>query len=307
MAEVNVPLDAAGARLDAWLTGAVPGLSRSRWQALIRDERVAVDGRPCRPSTMLHGGECIQYRIPPPEPVALEPEAIALDVLYEDSALIAVNKPPGLVVHPAPGHTRGTLVHALLHHCGDLAGVGGQLRPGIVHRLDKDTSGVLVAAKTEPAMLSLAGQFKDRRVRKEYLALVAGVPVPAAGTIDTLIARSERHRKKMDVHPTRGKRALTHYRVEHAYPGAALVRLHIETGRTHQIRVHMAHIGHPVLGDALYGGRRREGMPRPLRQMLHAEVLAFLHPLTGEPLSITAPWPDDLRLLIRQLAHDAHA
>lgn len=302
MAEITAPPDAAGTRLDAWLAAAAaPGLSRSRWQSLILDRQVTVDGRPCRPRTLLRGGDHIQYHIPPAEPVRLEPEPIELDVLFEDEALIAVNKAPGLVVHPAPGHARGTLVHALLHHCGDLTGVGGELRPGIVHRLDKDTSGVLVAAKTQLAMQSLTEQFKQRRVRKQYLALVAGVPVPPVGDVDTLIARSDRHRKKMAVHPTRGKRARTHYRVERAYADAALLRLLIETGRTHQIRVHMAYLGHPVLGDPLYGGRRRGQNPRPPRQMLHAVSLDLTHPLSGKPLSLNAPWPEDLQTLIHQL------
>lgn len=293
MPERIVPLDAEGSRLDAWLAGAVPGRSRARWQDLIRKHHVTVDGQPCRPRTRLRGGERVAYVIPPAEPVLLEPEPIQLDILFEDRELIAVNKPAGLVVHPAPGHARGTLVHALLYHCGDLTGVGGELRPGIVHRLDKDTSGVLVAAKTEHSLLGLADQFKNRSVRKQYVALVAGIPSPASGTIETLISRSEHHRKKMDVHPTRGKPAITHYSVESPFPGASLVRLRIETGRTHQIRVHLAHLGHPVLGDPLYGVRRRGLEPRPARQMLHAESLSLRHPTSDAPLVFLAPWPDD--------------
>lgn len=301
MAKFIVPHDAAGLRLDQWLTRSVPGLSRSRWQALIREGHVRVDGDLRRPAHEVRGGETVEYLIPPAEPLDLEAEDIPLDIVYEDEHLIAVNKAPGMVVHPAPGHAAGTLVHALLHHCQRLRGIGGTLRPGIVHRLDKDTSGVLIAAKDEPALHGLQVQFKHRRVEKEYLAIVRGVPAPASGTIHTLIGRSEHYRKKMDVCVGRGKPAITHYEVIEAFDDASWLRVRIDTGRTHQIRVHLAHLGHPVLGDPLYGGRRKGMSPRAHRQMLHAARLALTHPLTGEPLILEASLPADMRSLLAEL------
>ncbi len=298
MSKLQVPQDAAGARLDAWLAQTVPGHSRGRWQALIKGGHVTLDGEVRKPGHLLRGGEDLRYEIPDAEPIELEPEDIALDVLFEDAAMIAINKPPGLVVHPAPGHATGTLVQALLHHCGDLTGVGGELRPGIVHRLDKDTSGVIVAAKTQDAMTSLTHQFKQREVKKKYLALVKGVPRPASGTIETQIGRSQSHRKKMSTSPRAGRDSVSHFEVIEAFGDAALVAVRIETGRTHQIRVHMAHIGHPVLGDPLYGGRKHNIQPAPTRQMLHAETLELAHPLTGSPLVLTTPPPEDFQALL---------
>jgi 23S rRNA pseudouridine1911/1915/1917 synthase len=231
-------------------------------------------------------------RIPPPTVTELMPEAIPLDVLYEDSDIIIVNKQAGLVVHPAAGHSSGTLVNALLYHCHDLGGIGGDLRPGIVHRLDKDTSGALVAAKHETALNGLIEQFKAGRVEKEYRALVLGIPTPPSGTIETLIGRSRNDRKKMSAHPPVGRQAVTHYETIRRWVDAALLSVRIETGRTHQIRVHMRHIGHPVLGDSQYGSRQAARMAP--RQMLHAFRLAFAHPVSGVPVSVTAAFPDDM-------------
>jgi 23S rRNA pseudouridine1911/1915/1917 synthase len=274
------------------------GVSRSRVQALIRQGHVAVAGRRAVAHLRTAPGLEADVRMPAPEPSDLTPEDIPLDVLFEDSDVLALNKPPGLVVHPAAGHRTGTLVNGLLHHCRDLAGVGGERRPGLVHRLDKDTSGVLVVAKNQAAMDSLAAQFRAAEVRKEYVALVRGVPA-SGGRIETLIGRSPRDRKKMSARPARGRRAVTHYEVAETFGDASRLRVRIETGRTHQIRVHLAHIGHPVLGDRQYGGSgarlsQTAGRPAAPRQMLHAEALAFRHPRTGREMRVTAPLPRDM-------------
>ena len=299
---LRVPPEAAGSRLDAWLSRAQPALSRAGWQRLLRRGAATVDGKAMKPSHVLAGGETVVYTIPEPEPALPLPEPIPLDILYEDRDLIAVNKPPGLVVHPAPGHASGTLVNALLHHCRDLAGVGGERRPGIVHRLDRDTSGVIVAAKHDAALQALQRQFKDRTVKKTYLAVVVGHPDPATGRIETLIGRSEHDRKRMSTSPARGRTAVTLYETEKRYPGATLLKVRIETGRTHQIRVHMAHLGHPVAGDRQYGGRRADpALEPPARQLLHAHELVLLHPVTAAPLSFVAPMPDDMRTYLQGL------
>ncbi|HNR93393.1 MAG TPA: RluA family pseudouridine synthase [Kiritimatiellia bacterium] len=290
----------AGMRLDAWLARTLPGCSRSRWQQLIRDGHVKIGGSPCKPQHALAAGEEIEYEIPAAKPVTVEAEDIALDVLFEDRDIIVINKPAGLVVHPAPGNYTGTLVNALLHHCRDLEGIGGELRPGIVHRLDKDTSGVMVAAKNERAMQFLVNAFKNRQVHKEYLALVAGRMERISGTISTLIGRSRGDRKKMSVRPASGGReAVSHYRVEEQFAGAALLRITLETGRTHQIRVHVAHIGHPVIGDRKYG--RAGNLLDARRQMLHAETLTLPHPVTREPMKFHAPVPEDMQSLLNRL------
>lgn len=288
--------DVAGLRLDAWLSQAETGVSRAGWQRLIRRGAVEVDGEPRKPSYILAGSETVTYALPAPAPAAPAAEPISLEVLFEDGDLIVVNKPPGLVVHPAPGHDSGTLVNALLYHCRDLAGIGGELRPGIVHRLDRDTSGVIVAAKHDAAMLGLQRQFRNHKVRKEYLAVVRGHPDPASGRIETLIGRSQHDRKRMSASPARGRTAITHYETAECHPGAALLKVSIETGRTHQIRVHMAHIGHPVAGDRQYGGRRAgQAEGEPSRQLLHAHVLGFRHPVSDTPMELVAPMPDDMR------------
>jgi 23S rRNA pseudouridine1911/1915/1917 synthase len=244
----------------------------------------------------------ITYVLPPPRDAEPEPEAIPFHVLYEDEDLIAVDKPPGMVVHPAPGNERGTLVNALLHHCDDLQGIGGERRPGIVHRIDKETSGVLVVAKNDATMHALQEQFQSRSVRKEYVALVWGCPEPEQGTIEAAIHRDPHHRTRMAVAATGGRRAVSHYQLMERFAETSLVRVWIETGRTHQIRVHMAHLGYPVVGDKVYGGVRRRHPLQAPRQMLHAEVLQIRHPRGGELLLLEAPWPQDLRDLLAEIS-----
>ena len=302
MPELVIDADGAGARLDVALGRVRPELSRARWQQLIREGRVLVNGRASKPSQVVKGGDAVCYDIPPPAPVSVAPEALPLEILYEDGSILVLSKPPGMVVHPAPGHSGGTLVNALLHHCRDLSGIGGELRPGIVHRLDRDTSGVMVVAKTEAAQRNLAGQFKGRTVRKFYQALVWGHPRPSDGTIETLVGRSTGNRKKMSARPRAGRPAVTHYTVAQAYSGVSLLDVRIETGRTHQIRVHLAHIGYPVVGDRTYGRGKRPELPAPaLRQMLHARTLSFTHPDTGQSLEFEAPLPPDFRSLLSAL------
>ena len=301
----TVPDVPAGTRLDQWLTGVLPDRSRARIQQLIRSGHIQLNGAACKAHHPVHVGDSVSVTIPAPAPVELQPEAIPLDVLLEDEAILVLNKPAGLVVHPAAGHDSGTLVNALLHHCPDLPGIGGEQRPGIVHRLDRDTSGVMVVAKTEAAMQSLTSQFKDRHVRKQYIALVRGKLIPESGRIETLIGRHPHDRKKMSAQIEHGRNAVTHYTTRESFADeASLLDITIETGRTHQIRVHMAHLGHPVLGDRDYGRAHTltGGVPVP-RQMLHAARLAFTHPVNGHPVDCTAPLPDDLQTLLTHLRH----
>jgi len=302
-----VPGNAVSTRLDIWLTrqaraGRELALSRARLQALIHAGRVTVNGLKVKERHKIRPGDIVKLVIPPPVATALIPEAIRLDILHEDADLLVLNKPAGLVVHPAAGHASGTLVNALLYHCGSLAAIGGEQRPGIVHRLDRDTSGIMVAAKSDRALAGLMNQFKQRTIRKEYVALVWGRPVPAKGTIETLIGRHRVDRKKMSARPRTGRAAVTHYELSECLGNISLLRIRLETGRTHQIRVHMAHRGFPVVGDAQYGGRARHTLPLPAaRQMLHAEKLAFTHPVTGRPMAFSAPWPDDFNALVAAL------
>ncbi len=291
--------EAAGLRLDQFLRRELPGHSRAFLQKLIEQGDVRVNGQPSKPSHAVRAGDEIDIEIPPPRPLEARPEDIPLDVLFEDSDLIVVNKPAGLVVHPAAGNQEHTLVNALLHHCrGGLAGIGGVERPGIVHRLDKGTSGCLVVAKTDFAHQALVAQFKSRGVKKIYRAVCWGKLERPSGRIDTVIGRSERDRKKMSARVARGRQAVTDYRVLKQFADFALVELHIHTGRTHQIRVHMAHIGHPVVGDATYGHKSGIGSPKPkiavARMMLHAYKLGFTHPRTQEFVEFTAPVPEDM-------------
>ena len=294
-------------RLDARLAAIHPAISRSRWKQLIEEGHVALNGKPIlKTNTALSPGDELRCVLPDPAPVGLVATDIPLDILYEDADLIVLNKPAGLVVHPAPGHAADTLVNALLHHCADLQGIGGELRPGIVHRLDKDTSGVLVVAKNEAAVANLVAQFSAHTVEKEYLALVWGAPKKSSGIIDLPIGRHPVHRKKMAV-TEKGRPAVTRYETLAAGPLAALLRVRIETGRTHQIRVHLAHLGHPVVGDATYG-RARHGLPEGLslpRQMLHARLLKIAHPRDGRPLEFTAPPPPDFLAAQQRLAGGA--
>lgn len=292
--------DQSGQRLDAWLADNESDRSRGRWQALIKAGHVSVNGRGTKPNHKLRAGDRIAWVFPEPVSTETLPEDIPLDVLYEDDQLIAIHKPAGLVVHPAAGHERGTLVNALLHHCGDLAGIGGKKRPGIVHRLDKDTSGVIVVAKTEAAMNELARQFKERETQKEYMAIVRGVPQPSSGRIETTIGRHPVLRKKMAANVKRGRRAISIYQLEESFSDAALLRVRIETGRTHQIRVHMAHLKHPILGDNTYA-RRRPGDLWPARQMLHAARLHITHPISRNRMSFRAPLPEDMQRALAEL------
>ncbi len=306
---------AAGTRLDVYLASVCTDLSRSRIQKLIEEGAARIAGQSAKRSHVVRGGDAVEIEVPEPRPVAIDAENIPLDVLYEDEHLLAINKPAGLVVHPSPGHDAGTLVNALLYHVKDLAGVGGELRPGIVHRLDRGTSGLLLVAKSDLAHASLSRQMKKRAIRKEYLALVAGVPKVRKGEVALPIGRDPRDRKKMKAfrptaEPTVSAReARTLYEIERDWfaLGLTLLRCRLVTGRTHQIRVHLAATGLPVVGDPVYGRPRYDrvkdaalkkklmGFPR---QALHAERITFRHPATNEPMEIVAPVPADLSDLI---------
>lgn len=297
---LNIAGEAQGQRLDAYLAGQYPEFSRSYLQNLIRNGAVLVNGQQVKTGYSLLSGDVVTMEIADAVSMKAEPEDIALDIVYEDSDIIVVNKPQGMVVHPAAGHIEGTLVNALLHHCGDLSGINGVIRPGIVHRIDKDTSGLLVAAKNDAAHLGLTAQWAGHNITRVYHALVHDVVAEDRGTIDAPIGRHPRDRKKMTVEPNKGKDAITHYRVldRFAVANTSYLQLTLETGRTHQIRVHMAHLGHPVLGDPLYG-RRKE--PYALAgQALHAKVLGFNHPLSGEYLEFDSPLPQYFEQLLVQ-------
>lgn len=294
-----------GHRLDKVLhnNSHLADLSRSRIQKLIKDGYVQVNDRKVKLSYKLHEKDHISVTIPSPKELLLQPQELPLGILFEDEHLIVLNKEAGVVVHPAAGNMDGTLVHGLLYHCQDLSGIGGVMRPGIVHRLDKDTSGVLVVAKTDLAHQNLVEQFQKRQVRKVYLAIVVGCPPEPAGVIETLIGRHPVHRKKMAVLERGGRTALTEYEVVEPFERAALLRVVIKTGRTHQIRVHMNHIGCPVLGDAVYGGKRAQ-MAGVARQCLHAAQLTIAHPLTTEILQFDAPMPEDMKSLLASLRRE---
>jgi 23S rRNA pseudouridine1911/1915/1917 synthase len=296
-------------RLDRYLWTKLHGPSRAKIQRWIETGRVLVNDAPRRASHKVRPGDRVIINIPPPEPTALRPEAIPLAILYEDDDLLIVNKPAGLVAHPAPGHRTGTLVNALLHHCGALKEVGGRERPGLVHRLDKETSGVLVVAKTEAALGDLVNQFKHHTIERRYLALVAGRLARRQGEIALAIGRDRLHRKKFSTHTTRPKASATRYRVVEQFATAALVEVTPLTGRTHQIRVHFAAIHHPVLGDSLYGGPAirkfaqyaADGGLTIARQMLHAQSLGLRHPATGHMMRWEAPPPDDMAAVLSWL------
>lgn len=296
---LSVPPEAKGERLDQFLHRQVPTLSRSRLQELIQAGSVLLDGRPTKPSIKLKGGESLAYEIPAPRELAVAAEAIPLAVVYEDADLIVIDKPQGMVTHPAPGAWEGTLVNALLAHCRDLSGIGGVARPGIVHRLDKDTSGLLVVAKSDLAHQSLSAQIALRTAKRQYLAVVHGTLPTEAGSIEAPIARHPSERIKMAVVPG-GRPALTHWRMLEAFREASLVEVTLGTGRTHQIRVHMAHLGHPVVGDPVYGPKARLAF-RLEGQALHAFRLSFDHPVSGERLEFEAPPPERFSALLRYL------
>ena len=308
---IDVRLDAghAGWRLDRALAAAVPTLSRERLKALIRSGAVEAGGTPVRdPAAKVRGEEALRVAIPEAAPAHNEPQAIPLTIVFEDEHLLVVDKPAGLVVHPAAGNFDGTLVNALLHHCaGQLSGIGGVARPGIVHRIDKDTSGLLVVAKTDVAHEGLAKQFAAHSMDRRYLAIVSGMPKAPSGTVDAALARSATNRKKIAiVEAGRGKRAVTHWKRLKPLGEAALVECRLETGRTHQVRVHMASIGHPLLGDPVYGrsGKTHGKLLKELqfhRQALHATELGFIHPVTKGRLSFTSPMPPDMQELMAAL------
>lgn len=305
----------AGQRLDRFLSEKVPGRSRSSLARLVKEKRVTVDGRAAKSGHALRAGERVDLEFPEPEPIDLVPEAIPLTILHEDEHLAVIDKPPGLVVHPAAGNHSGTLVHALLHHLEGLSGIGDKLRPGIVHRLDKETSGLMLVAKSDAAHTKLSAMIAEREVKREYLALVWGNLAEPAGEVEANLGRDTRNRKRMAVLQEGGKFARTRYSRIDSYGGFDYIRLELETGRTHQIRVHMAHIGHPVFGDPLYGGRRarlrgrrreeqlldRELLDFIDRQALHAWRLEFAHPITGERTEFTAAPPEDFAALLRHL------
>lgn len=308
-----VPEDLAGARLDKALATLLPEMSRTRLKALMQDGLVTKDGTPVTdPSIKVKEGQVFEVQVPEAEEPIPKPENIPLNILFEDNDLIVIDKPAGLVVHPAPGNYSGTLVNALLHHCGDsLSGIGGVKRPGIVHRLDKDTSGVMVVAKNDTSHHRLSKQFAKHSLTRKYKAVVTGTPTPLAGRIETMIARHPVNRKKMAVSDKKGKEAVTHYQVVEVMPWTSIVECTLETGRTHQVRVHMAHIGHPLIGDPLYSRGR---VPKPLkgkpaetalknfpRQALHAFFLSFTHPVTKEIKTFQSPMPSDMQALVKAL------
>lgn len=307
-----------GTRLDRFLISVTQGMSRTYLQRLIRDGDVTVNDKAAKqPSYTLRDGDRVSLTLPPPRPLdTVAPENIPFDILHEDSHLLVLNKPAGMLVHPANNVNVGTLVNALLAHCTDLSGIGGVERPGIVHRLDKDTSGILVAAKTDVAHRELSGQFERHSITRQYVAVVCGTPTEATGTIDAQIARSRRDRRRMTTVKTGGRHAVTHYEILERYPQFARVQLTLETGRLHQIRVHLQHIGHPVVGDAVYGGEQRalndadtgalkHALAQLKRQALHAHLLGFEHPVTGESLTFSAPMPKDMLTLLDALKQKA--
>jgi 23S rRNA pseudouridine1911/1915/1917 synthase len=305
--EFDVPADYDGQRLDRVLVSMLEHHSRAQLQRLIADGCVTLRGVVARkPNTMVREGDHVEVDVPAPQPTDLEPEPLALDILYQDADIAVLNKPAGMVVHPGAGHSSGTLVHALLHHVDDLSGIGGELRPGIVHRLDRGTSGVMVVAKNDAAHQELARQFHDREIEKEYIALVWGV-VQAGRRIDAAIGRDPSNRQKMSARSKHAREAVTRITRAHHLPGVTLCQVAIHTGRTHQIRVHLSAIGHPIVGDALYGGVHRRvagdirAVQRLERPFLHAARLVFKHPRDGRRLEFIAPLPDDLSSVLNDL------
>ncbi|MDX1675367.1 MAG: RluA family pseudouridine synthase [Longimicrobiales bacterium] len=294
-----------GERLDAWVADRLDDLSRSRAAQLIAEGRIRLNGEPAKKSERLEAGDVVEVEVPEPEPSGVEPEAIPLELVYEDDALAVVNKPAGLVVHPAPGHRTGTMVNALLHHLDDLSGIGGVKRPGIVHRLDKDTSGLLIVAKHDQAHRRLSAALKRRAIHRIYLAASWGHLDEDRVTVDAPVGRSHRNRKRMAVVED-GRRAVTHFRRLERWVAADLLEAELESGRTHQIRVHLTHIGHPVIGDELYGAGGAKGISGPghvwarelerkvPRQFLHAHRLVFDHPVSGDRMAFEAPLPGPL-------------
>ena len=301
-----------GLRLDNFLTALLPDLSRSQIQKLIKDGRVKGLAATLRASTSVHNGQTFEVDIPPPARTTPEPEPLPLLIVFQDPDVVVLDKPAGMVVHPAAGHRSGTLVNALLHHITDLSGVGGELRPGIVHRLDRGTSGLMVVAKNDRAHQELSRQFADREIEKEYVALVWGV-VQAGRRIDAAIGRDPHHRQKMSTRARRARSAVTRVTFSEHLKGVSLVKVAIATGRTHQIRVHLSAIGHPIVGDPVYGGvhRRTAGNLKPVmrleRPFLHAARLAFTHPADGRRVEFESPLPQDLQSVIDEIRHHEEA
>ena len=313
---IRVKLSDEGKRLDVLLASLLSDCTRTFVAGLISDEHVQVDGRPKKPGYRVKSGENISGTIPLPVPVEFKPEPIPINIVYEDDHIVVVNKQPGLVVHPAPGHFSGTLVNGLLYHCPNLGGIGGELRPGIVHRLDKDTSGTLVVAKNDAAHTNLSRQFKSRKVKKDYLALVHGNMKSPTGSIKLPIGRHPVDRKRMSTVSPRGRAAETQWKTREKFQGFALLEVHLKTGRTHQIRVHCSDMHHPIVGDKVYGPRKPEKtitrdhqqsekilqiLKSVRRQMLHAWRLGFRHPHTGEAVSFESPLPEDMAAIIRRI------
>ena len=300
MTTITLTADREGERSDAFLARSLPDLTRSAAQKLLEQGMVTLRGEALRKNDRLSPGEELEVTLPDPEPLDVVPQDIPLDVVYEDADVIVVNKPVGLVVHPAPGHPDGTLVNALLYHCGDsLSGVNGVLRPGIVHRIDRDTSGLIIAAKNDRSHLALAQQLQDHSLARTYEAVAVGGLKEDEGTVDAPIGRHPVDRKKMAIDRKNGRRAVTHYTVLGRYPGYTHVECRLETGRTHQIRVHMASIGHPLLGDVVYGSKKP--WPGLAGQCLHARKLRFIHPTTGKPVEVECPLPDWFQTVLKQI------
>ena len=292
--------DQSGERADAFLARTVEELTRSAAQRLLEEGAVTLQGRPLKKNYKTTPGDVLEVVLPDPEPVDVVPQNIPLDVVYEDSDVIVINKPVGMVVHPAPGHPDGTLVNALLHHCGDsLSGINGQLRPGIVHRIDRDTSGLIIAAKNDKAHLALAEQLQDHSLARVYEAIAVGGFREDGGTVNAPIARHPVDRKRMAIDPRNGRHAVTHWKVLERFSGYTHIQCRLETGRTHQIRVHMASISHPLLGDVVYGNKKP--YPGLAGQCLHARRLKFIHPSTGELVEVECPLPDWFENTLKKL------
>ena len=307
---LNADHSASGVRLDVFVSEALPDLSRSYASNLIKQGHIRVSGQFKKSGYRMKSGDTVSGIIPPDVASEYAPEFIPIDIVFEDPHIIVIDKPAGLVVHPAPGHANGTLVNALLYHCPDICGIGGEIRPGIVHRLDKDTSGLIVAAKDEPSLQYLAAQFKSRQVTKEYIALTYGDWKTDAGHIDLPIGRHPSDRKKMSVHSTKGRTAETHWQIESRFGGLSLVKVNLKTGRTHQIRVHFAAVHHPIVGDPMYASQKlanafpvdiRNELKKVTRQLLHSRRLEISHPKTKKAMSFESQIPSDMAHMVRFL------
>jgi len=311
--KIIFPEDHPVERLDSYLSESFPDISRSQLKKIIDNGLVTLEGAPVKANLKLKGGESLEVVLPEPEPTKALPEEIPLNICYEDQNVIVINKSAGMVVHPAAGHWNGTLVNALLHHCNDLAGIGGELRPGIVHRIDKDTSGLVVASKNDQSHQSLAEQFKNHSIQRRYLALIHGCPAVKSGTIDKAVGRHPIQRKKMSSKAKHSKAAVTHWTVKKHFPqyNLSLIELQLETGRTHQIRVHFAEMNHPLVADPLYGSRSRTSaikdptlkalIAKLPGQALHARLLGFIHPKTRKYLEFSCEMPENLSMIINYL------